>query len=121
MMAHMYKNGLTNDANIAQSLWDRVEGNTYSGTYWPLTLELTHLQIPNGSAITASGAEPPLRALHDGQLSIFDWSAGPVVFKLPPGKKGKPKRAIEAYTSDYDDDSDYGYTPDYDLDDGIDF
>lgn len=121
MMAHMYKNGLTSDANIAQSLWDRVEGNTYSGAYWPLTLELTHLGIANGSAVTASGAELPLRALHDGQLSIFDWSAGPVVFKLPPGKKGKPKRAIEAYTSDYDDDSDYGYTPDYDLDDGIGF
>lgn len=99
-LSHMHAGGLTNDKSIAQTLWDRMEGNSYSGPFWPLTLELQHLGIANSNAVTASGAEAPLRALHDSGMSLFDWLSGPAVFKK---KGGKPSSAIEAYTSDYDD------------------
>lgn len=118
-LAHMFANGLTGDKTIGQSLWNRVEGNSFSGPYWPLSLELTHLGVANANASVVTGAEAPIRALHDSKLSIFDWSAGPAVFS----KSGKSKRAIEAYTSDYDeqDDSDAPDPTDLWGDDGIGF
>lgn len=107
-LAHMFANGLTSDKTIGQSLWDRVEGNTFSGPYWPLSLELMHLDVANANASVVTGAEAAVRALHDKKLSLFHWSAGPAVFS----KSGKSKRAIEAYTSDYDDVDDSEYVPD---------
>jgi len=114
----MFANGLTSDKTIGQSLWGRVEGNPFSGPYWPLSLELVHLDVANGNASVVTGAEAAIRALHDKKLSLFHWAAGPAVFS----KSSKSTRAIEAYTSDYDDIDDSEYVPD-DIwaDDGIGF
>ncbi|MDZ4110203.1 MAG: RNA-directed DNA polymerase [Brevundimonas sp.] len=120
-LAHMYANNLTSDKGLLVALWEKVDGNIFCDQFWPLTLELNHLDIKNPATSTVAGADQPMRTLHDQKLSLFDWSAGPAVFRIPSGKKGNPKRAIEAYTSDYDDDGDYGYDPEIDFDDGIGF
>jgi hypothetical protein len=56
------------------------------------------------SAWIKAGTLPPLRTLHDGKISIIDWTAPPKVFATGPsgGVNGEPNYAIEDFGSDYE-------------------
>lgn len=102
-LAHMYVNGLTSDKNIPARLWATVEARPFSGSSWPLTLELTHLGLAAPAGIAAP-EKNEITALHDIEASLIDWNAAPKVFSDDDHEVENPTNAIEDYTSDYDDD-----------------
>ena len=117
-LAHMFSRGRTRDKTLGALLWSRVEGNPYSGTGWPLSLELVHLGIGGFDFAPFEGTERGLTLLHKDGLSIVDWSALPKVFFDDDGDPiAKPRRAIEDFTSDYDaddEDDDDGFSAEID-------
>jgi hypothetical protein len=111
-LAHFGKNGLASDKKIYSKLRGCVEGDPYSGSFWPLTLELVHLNRGD-SSWTAKDTHSSLRVLHDAKASIIDWGALPKVFEISRSDDDDPSRdepeyAIEDYGSDYGDDETEG-------------
>ena len=107
-LAHFFSRGLTVDTGLGKKLWDVVDGDIYAGRHWPLTLELTHLDIASPAPLHSKSIEA-LQILHKGKASLIDWDARPRVFVDEPDKPnldGPPEHAIEDYTSDYDSDGD---------------
>ncbi|KRA79744.1 hypothetical protein ASD76_17140 [Altererythrobacter sp. Root672] len=110
-LAHMHATGLTTDRQIRADLWNSVEGNHFTGSFWPLTLELMTLGYAKPSALDDGGGDDTVKKLHMNGGTLFDWGAAPAVFERPErpdddnwfGDLG-PDEAIEDYTSDYDDD-----------------
>lgn len=104
-LAHCLANRLTTDKALQQKLWDTVDGNAYSGAYWPLTLEMTHLGIGNPSWADHPSIGP-LGLLHDAGISIINWKAQPKVFDHDDDDPvdADPEYAIEDYASDYNSD-----------------
>jgi len=124
-LAHFSAKKRTTDKTIKQKLWNCVSGCPFSGPYWPLTLEMTHLGHEN-PAWALSPALAPLRKLHESRLSIIDWDARPKVFTGDGGDGlgNDPDAAIEDYGYDYggfDDDDDNKDDDDTDEDAGDDF
>jgi len=82
-----------------------IDGDPFAGRFWPLTLELTHLDL-----IDPKWAESPtegvLRTLHDLKISIVNWEALPKVFEAThdPDNDDEPFSAIEDYGADYGED-----------------
>ncbi len=111
LLAHIYAHNLTTDKLIVAQMWDRVEGNHFFGSFWPLTLELATLALSKPAALNDGGGDDVMRKLHQNNASLIDWGAAPAVFDKPE-KQGawfadvEPEEAIEDYTSDYDDDDD---------------
>jgi hypothetical protein len=104
-LAHFPKHKLSNAKNIHGEMRDIVEGDPFAGSFWPLTLELTHLAQDDPKW---NGASTPdtLRSLHDAKISIIDWDALPKVFTKGPANGGDdgtdgPDYAIEDFGSDY--------------------
>lgn len=103
-LAHFPKHRLVRDATLYSSLRDIVDGDPFAGTFWPLTLELTHLgeSDPSWNKRVTPGA---LRTLHDAKISIVDWEAPPKVFLDQSGDDedddSGPDYAIEDHGSDY--------------------
>ena len=103
-LADFPKHRLVRDARLYSSLRDIVDGDPFAGTFWPLTLELTHLgeSDPSWNRRVMPGA---LRTLHDAKISIVDWEAPPKVFLDQSGDDGDndsgPDYAIEDYGSDF--------------------
>ncbi|WP_137043749.1 RNA-directed DNA polymerase [Pseudolabrys sp. FHR47] len=110
-LSHFPRNGLANDRALYAKLRDVVEGDPFSGRYWPLTLELTHLSEakPEWGALNANQS---LRSLHDAKISIIDWDALPKVFEESATSQvdgNGPRYAIEDYGADYsEEDKDDG-------------
>jgi hypothetical protein len=102
-VTHMHANGLAADSDLPAKLCARIEGDPYSGSYWPLTLELVHLDL--AASLALSPSKSPLGCLHEAKASLFDWKAAPKVFEGMEKKWGfgGPGYAIEKVTSDYDD------------------
>jgi hypothetical protein len=110
-LAHMHAHGLTTDRQIRTELWNRVEGNHFTGPFWPLTLELSALSIAKPAALDDGGGDDIAKRLHTDRASLIDWSAAPAVFERTERPDDDdwlanlgPDEAIEDYTSDYDDD-----------------
>ena len=82
-----------------------VEGDPFAGSFWPLTLELSHLS-EGDKKWTESSTVGVLRVLHDAKVSIIDWDALPKVFTKIDADDGSdsPTYAIEDYGSDYGED-----------------
>lgn len=108
-LAHMYSKGLTKDRRLGGSLWSLVDGNIFTSQWWPLSLELHHLDIANPAPQAVLGAEEVMRLQHQARASLIDWNARPAVFTPerddddPTYEDDEPDHAIEDYTSDYDD------------------
>jgi hypothetical protein len=115
LLAHCLKRKLVNDAKLKQKLWEKVEGDLCAGPFWPLTLELHHLDMgsPSWAPLIAATASP-LRILHDAKASLIDWNALPKVFEDDVGDD--PDYAIEDYSFDYGDDYAPGYWDGDDID-----
>jgi hypothetical protein len=117
-LVHFAKHGLAGDRRLINKLRDRVEGDPFAGSYWPLTLELTHFHDEDPIWATATTVAA-LRVLHENRISIIEWNAPPRVFELDvaPGPEPRfPPFAIEDVGSDYpgdeeddDDDEDEGH------------
>jgi hypothetical protein len=103
-LAHFPQHKLTRDKKLYDRLRSLIEGNPHAGQYWPLTLELTHLNEAD-PAWTNIPTPPALRGLHDAKVSIIDWDALPRVFLESPADGGDagPDYAIENYGADYDE------------------
>jgi hypothetical protein len=101
-VAHAYANGLIREKRFHETLWARVAGNRHAGQFWPLTLELDYLEIPETTTqVEGDGAA---RVLHESGASLIDWNAAPKVFLEEDQWSGRPMKAIEDYTSDYESD-----------------
>lgn len=105
-LAHLFSSGRARDPTIGAALWGKVGGDPFSGEAWPLTLELVHLGIAK-----PGGAPPQLGNILDAifveQRSLINYNALPKVFIDDEGNNlPRPRFAIEAFTSDYDDDDD---------------
>jgi hypothetical protein len=110
-LAYFPRHRMTTDRRLLQPLRDKVSGDPFSGSFWPLSLELEHLGA--GDPGWASGRTPQvLRTLHLARASIIDWNAVPKVFTEAVGQEpdppDEPDFAIEDIGSDYigDDDED---------------
>lgn len=119
-LAHFPKHKLATDKRLYDRLRNVVEGDPFSGAFWPLTVELVHLD--EADARWSVGATPPgLRLLHEARISIIDWTARPRVFAESSPDKDEdddgPDYAIEDYGADYDD----GKEEDEDDSDVVDF
>jgi hypothetical protein len=115
-LAHCSKRKVTSDKTLEDKLRSVVEGNPYAGSYWPLTLELTHLGIAAPEWLPGS-TPAPLLALHNAQASIVDWDAPPKVFAvegLDLDDDDEPDYAIEDYGSDYGDEDEDEPEPELD-------
>jgi hypothetical protein len=109
LLAHFPKHRLASDRNLYARMWEIVDGDPFAGPYWPLTLELTHLD-KSDPKWGGSSTQGVLRTLHDAKISIIDWNALPRVFIVePPDGDGDdgPDYAIEDYGSDYGEDGEY--------------
>ena len=109
-LTHFAKHGLVGDRGLINKLRDRVEGDPFAGSCWPLTLELTHFHDEDPTWTTAPTVAA-LRILHENRISIIEWNAPPGVFELDvePGLEPRfPAFAIEDVGSDYtgDDEED---------------
>lgn len=113
-LAHFPKHQLARDNTLYDQMRDVVDGDPFAGSFWPLTLELSHLGEgdPNWNTNSTSAA---LRKLHDARVSIIDWQAPPKVFlreapsgddESNDGDDGFPDYAIEDYGSYYGDGAD---------------
>ena len=103
-LAHFAKHRLGN-SNLCSDMRDLIDGDPFSGAFWPLTLELSHLGEADAKWAESSTANA-LRTLHDAKISIIDWKAPPKVFlDVPPGgdddNDDGPGYAIEDYGMDY--------------------
>ncbi len=112
-MAHMHAHGLTTDRQIRSELWSSVEGNHFTGPYWPLTLELMTLGLAKPATLDDGGGDEIVSKLHANGGTLIDWGAAPAVFERSERPEANdwfvdegPEEAIEDYTSDYDDDED---------------
>ena len=110
-LAHMHAHGLTTDRQIRNELWNSVEGNHFTGPFWPLTLELMALGYAKPPALDDGGGDDIVKKLHTNGGTLFDWGAAPAVFERTERadiddwlRDLGPDEAIEDYTSDYDDD-----------------
>jgi hypothetical protein len=101
-LAHFPKHKLAR-AKLYGSLRERVNGNPYCGSDWPLALELSHLRRSGDLDWVAAKKKlsEHLQTLHDGRLSIIDFSARPRVFASGDDGDNKPSRAIESFGDDY--------------------
>lgn len=125
-LAHFVPNKMATDRKLNVKLSEIVSDNPFSGSFWPLSLELVHL---NHGKKEWSGSEPSpsLSMLHEQKLSIIDWSAPPKVFddmETPDGGPDiGPDSALEDYGDDYgefgveeDGDAEYGDPPESRVD-----
>jgi Reverse transcriptase (RNA-dependent DNA polymerase) len=108
-LAHFPRHRMATDRRLLQPLRDKVSGDPFSGSFWPLSLELEHLGA--GDPGWASGKTPQvLRTLHLARASIIDWNAAPKVFTEGVGQEpdlpDEPDFAIEDIGSDYIGDHD---------------
>jgi hypothetical protein len=108
-LAHFPRHRMATDRRLLQQLRDKVSGDPFSGSFWPLSLELEHLGA--GDPGWASGRTPQvLRTLHLARASIIDWNAAPKVFTESVGQEpdlpDEPDFAIEDIGSDYIGDHD---------------
>jgi hypothetical protein len=100
-LSHFPQRKLATDKKLYDHLRDIVEGNPHAGAFWPLTLELVHLNEAD-SSWSGSTSPSALRRLHDARISMIDWSARPRVFvDAAPTDDGDPSKAIEDYGADY--------------------
>ena len=112
-LAHFPRHKLATDKKLYDRLRSVVEGNPFAGSFWPLTLELFHLD--EADPTWTSGATPnSLRVLHEANVSIVDWSAPPRVFVDVPAGNGDdgPDYAIEDYGAEYGE----GNNQDFEVD-----
>jgi hypothetical protein len=103
-LAHFRKHGMVRDKQLYKKLRDTIDGNPFAGGSWPLSLELTHLNVGDPAWMRALAAAP-LRVLHEAKASIINWDARPRVFEeadIGPEGDG-PDYALEDYGSDYED------------------
>jgi hypothetical protein len=104
-LPHFYRNGLCADRKIISKTIDRISGNTFVGSWWPLLLELNHIgKLPRNWGDQTLPAS--IRTLTDAKVSIINWGAQPRVFDIPPDESisaRAPSRAIEHLGSDYRD------------------
>ena len=103
-LVHFAKHRMASDRRLIEKLGGRVEGDPFAGEFWPLTLELYHLngEDPNWASATTL---PVLRSLHENRISIIDWDAPPRVFdEVSATPTRSPSRAIEDIGSDYAED-----------------
>ena len=115
-LAHFTRHRMATDRRLIEKLRDRVEGDCFAGGYWPLTLELYHLNEEDANW-AAAGTVPVLRSLHENRISIIDWGALPRVFETDrPARRRSPLRAIENIGSDYAEDEEEEEDEDEDED-----
>lgn len=123
-LAHFPRHRMATDRRLLRTLRGGVSGDPFSGSFWPLSLELEHLGA--GDPEWFSGRTlPVLRTLHSARVSIIEWNAPPKVFSggggRDPGPLDDPDFAIENIGSDYisddeeDDDSERSEIQDFDL------
>jgi hypothetical protein len=107
-LAHMHVKGLAAGKLLVRELQYRVEGDltVWAGHYWPLTLELRHLELWP-STWEKGGTDAPLSILHEARASLIRWDAIPAVFG--DDANSNPDHAIEESTS-YDDREDKNAT-----------
>jgi len=117
-LAHCAKHKMASDKSLVDKLRSVVEGNPFGGTYWPLTLELTHLNLAD-PAWFAVKSQPILQLLHSSKVSIIDWAAPPKVFQSESVDADSgdedPSYAIEDFGSDYGDDGDEDFSDEDDI------
>jgi len=106
-LAHCAKHKVSSDKSLLDKLRSVVERDPHSGGYWPLTLELTHLDEADRAWSTIR-AQAILEILHVAKVSLIDWAAPPKVFQsedtdVGPDDDG-PEYAIEDFGSDYQGD-----------------
>jgi len=110
-LAHMTVNGQAGRADLLDKLEAMAVGSEqFTGTLWPVTLELYHLgNSAHLEAYRAAGTAVSA-AYHAAGASIIDWQAMPRVFDREEGEAQgedwEPDYAIEDYASAYDDDED---------------
>lgn len=105
-LAHFPKHKLATDKRLYDRLRSVVDGDPFAGAFWPLTLELVHLDEADPTWSTGT-THTSLLLLHNAKISIIDWAARPRVFtEVPPDDEDDsgPDYAIEDYGADYDDD-----------------
>ncbi|MCZ8106052.1 MAG: RNA-directed DNA polymerase [Burkholderiales bacterium] len=73
-LVHFGKHNLCSDNSLYSKLRNRVEGDPYSGSCWPLTLELKHVSADNGIPWRLSKVNEGLMGLHDQKVSIINWN-----------------------------------------------
>jgi hypothetical protein len=78
-LPHMATHGLVDGNPALESLWDLVEGRPLSGAWWPLVLELSHLDIQAPAGIDLGGPAA-LKAIYDESCSLFAWDRHPSTF-----------------------------------------
>jgi hypothetical protein len=103
LLSHFSARKYTPDKDLQSKLRGAVSGNPYSGSYWPLTLEMVHLGVDDPSWRKEISI-PALRLLHDNKASIVNWDALPTVFFDDHGNDevvAEPDFAIEDYGDDY--------------------
>jgi Reverse transcriptase (RNA-dependent DNA polymerase) len=101
-LAHFRKHNLATDKKLYERMRGAIEGNPFAGAFWPLTLELCHLN--EADLAWSKGTTPKaLRALHDAKVSMINWNAPPRVFvEVSSGDDGGgPDYAIEDYGLEY--------------------
>ena len=104
-LAHLHAKGLTSGKSLVRELQYRVEGDLWAGHYWPLSLELRHLDLWP-STWEKPQKDKPTCGLHEARVSLVNWAAVPRVFEDEDGRP--PSYAIEDSSSydELDDDND---------------
>lgn len=111
LLAHMSVNGLAAGATLLNQLEDSVVGDDqFSGSQWPLTLELYHLGHGARMEAYKAAGNAVISSLHASEASIIDWDSMPRVFERDEGvdapEDWEPEFAIEDYASAYDEEED---------------
>jgi hypothetical protein len=106
-LPHFHAHKMCADKKILRKLQDRVDGDSFSGSCWPLVLELNFIGKAK-EEWRAHVGPPSLRVLFDSRASIIDWNAEPKVFNDRPETGSSlpwsPRREIEEIGSDYRED-----------------
>lgn len=105
-LAHFPRHRMATDKNLVERLQALVTGDPYAGAFWPLSLELTHLDAAKPEWEECDTVVS-LRALHRHKVSIIDWTRLPKVFTetQEPEPDDFPDYAIEDFGAEYADDT----------------
>lgn len=109
LLAHMSVKGLASGPNLLNMLEETATGaDQFTGSLWPLTLELYHLDHCGKLEAYRSAGNAVEAAFHAARVSMIDWDSMPRVFEREEGAAEEadwePEYAIEDYASAYDDD-----------------
>ncbi|WP_141693966.1 RNA-directed DNA polymerase [Methyloligella halotolerans] len=112
LLLHMSRHDLVSDKEISDKLLGRLEGSHSRNEFWPLALELRHLDLMDAWEINEVGSAQS--KIFEEQRSLLRWDARPSVFDM--NEDDEPAYAIEDFAFDYEAD-DIGFWEDEDDED----